>query len=164
MGLALCLSGCTSMLERLGWHDPDADRVAYVVSLHQLAGAASENSRLRVVMQREGGAGPLDVRRIPLLTSRVFRTADMVALADGTVAVRGHLSAHGRLLWMQVCAEHSGTPVAVAVDGAYRFLWEVPRPSQSDGDSVTIRGPWGRREAELITGWAPRNFAKQHRR
>jgi len=97
------------------------------------------------------------IRAFALLASRNIVEARVVTAPDGRPAVEATLDQSGRMRWLQVCAEHAGDRVAVAVDGFYRFAMRMPPPS-SASDTVLVSGGWGAKEAETVAAWASHNY------
>jgi hypothetical protein len=162
--LPFFISGCRATKMDLGLRDRENDQLAFVVSVHEFTTSSDPSAALAREIPSADGLENVWIRRIPLISSRVFPTAEVVAGKNGETALLAELDGHGRYLWMQLCAEYGGRPVAVVVDGVYRFTWRVPPPSSHTQPSILISGPWNPREAELIAEWAPKNYAQWHQK
>ncbi|OGV71391.1 MAG: hypothetical protein A3K19_01520 [Lentisphaerae bacterium RIFOXYB12_FULL_65_16] len=147
----LLLGGCNS------WPDGD-DRIVNVVSLHLFEMPGTDGSRLFRTMEAPAGR-PVHVRTLPLLSSRNFIRVVVTTAPDGQPALLATLDDHGRMLLMQLCAEHAGDNVAVAVDGLYRFAMRVPRQPVNDR-TLLIPGPWNPADAQAVTNACEENYEK----
>ncbi len=152
LGLLVGLAGCQGL-------KPESKRLAWVVSFHLQAGPGADGGSNLVIPVRDAVADRVVmVRRMPLMTSLQCPLAKPVVRQGQTVAIEFTFDPMQRLKWQQMVAEHAGRPVAVCVDGFFRFMWRFPSTYDGDTHVVLVEGQWDNREAELIGEWAARNY------
>ncbi|MCF7855673.1 MAG: hypothetical protein K9N51_12805 [Candidatus Pacebacteria bacterium] len=135
------------------------DDLAYIVTLHELADKSVDEGNLVMPLYGSQDGKPIWVRRIPLLTSATVAAEASAQAENKTAALNLQLNPHGQYLWMQLQAQYAGRPVAVAVDGQYRFFWYIPRPTQGKrAAAITIDGPWRLEEVQRIAEYATDNY------
>jgi hypothetical protein len=154
-------NGCYSSCSFFGLRSDD-EEIAYILTLHQPVRPGSDPANLIRPLASGIPNHDIWVRVIPLISSKQFRSASVEESDDGTVALKLDLDNHGRFLWMTLCAEFGGSDVAVVVDGIYRFMWKLPRPSKHQARQIVIEGNWDVDDVRAIAEWAPKNYERWH--
>jgi uncharacterized protein YceK len=154
------LSGCSSFNKRA-----QSDPMEFI-ELYALADPDHSSKNLTKQLSKTttlNNSQSVVVRTIPLLSSSEIRNIQVVPMANNKNALVLHLDSHGKMRWMQICAEMPGEPVVFATDGTFRFYWRIPRRSAHESsDTIVIQTPLSDSEALAIAKQAKRNFRLTH--
>ena len=162
VGLALLLPtlaacpGCALFVSPLSFFSQEQE-IVNGIALFELAGRGTPEGNLYRWLPTVDGRRRIKVRAMPLLSSNHITQMEVVTGEDGRSVLRATLDAHGRMIWMQVCAEYAGREIAVAVDGLLRFPMVIPRLS-GDATQLLIPGDWTPREAKDMAERATKNY------
>ncbi len=89
------------------------------------------------------------VRAFPVFSSRDFVSARAYRTASGRPCLVFQLDRHGRFVWEQVSKEICNRPLALVIDGVFRFPVLLNEKSVKDG-KLCICGPWYRSELRAL--------------
>lgn len=153
--LALALGG--GCLTPRNWFATGSkDEAKSLVALFSYAQSDTIGRKLTRELLDPDGAS-VTVGAFPLLSPVRICNAAVVRNAAGERALELHLDRHGRMIWLQICAEFAGREVAVVVDGFYRFPFRIPGHAVGSR-TVVIPGPWNATELGEIVAATPHNY------